>query len=372
MKILVFSNIPAPYFVEYLNELGKYAEVTAIFEKKSFAHRDGSWTKVNVRNFRIVFLKGINIGKTKKYAPEAIRYIRKNRDAIIIIANPLTLVGMMCIDYCLLHKIPFVIQSEGGIPKDGKGLKERIKRHYLHGATLYLSGMKKQRDYFEAYGAPKEKIRHYPFSSLHQADLIQKIPTIREKEEIKRSLGIKENSMILFVGRTIESKGIDTLIKAAQGLPKDAGIYIVGGEESESNRALAASLGVHNLHYYAFMPLERLKQFYLAADIFVLPTRRDTWGLVINEAMSFGLPVITTTSCVAGVELIEDGENGFLVESEDWNFLYNKLAYLLVHPEERESMGKQNISLMKRYTYENMAYEIHEILYTYYHSDKGN
>ena len=54
----------------------------------------------------------------------------------------------------------------------------------------------------------------------------------------------------------------------------------------------------------------------MASDLFVLPTREDIWGLVINEAMSFGLPIITTRKCIAGTELITDGENGYLLEAD--------------------------------------------------------
>ena len=64
------------------------------------------------------------------------------------------------------------------------------------------------------------------------------------------------------------------------------------------------------------MKKPELATYYQAADLFVFPTREDIWGLVINEALSFGLPVITTRKCVAGVEMIKEGVNGSIV-SED-------------------------------------------------------
>ena len=60
-----------------------------------------------------------------------------------------------------------------------------------------------------------------------------------------------------------------------------------------------------------------------------MPTRSDTWGLVINEAMTFGLPVITTDMCVAGNALINDYENGFVVPTENFKILAEKIDYIL-------------------------------------------
>ena len=75
--------------------------------------------------------------------------------------------------------------------------------------------------------------------------------------------------------------------------------------------------GANNIYFHGFKPKEEIKTYFQAADIFVLPTRGDVWGLVVNEALSFGLPVVTTNRCVAGLELIRDGENGYLVNVED-------------------------------------------------------
>ena len=77
------------------------------------------------------------------------------------------------------------------------------------------------------------------------------------------------------------------------------------------------NLNLINIHFVDFMPKKDLANYYKAADIFVLPTREDIWGLVVNEAMSYGLPVVTTNKCVAGSEMIVNGENGYIVPVEN-------------------------------------------------------
>ena len=85
----------------------------------------------------------------------------------------------------------------------------------------------------------------------------------------------------------------------------------------------------------------------------MLPTKSDVWGLVINEAMSFGLPVITTDQCVAGLELIRDGINGYIIPVEDNDALIEKTNLLL--QQDYRNMGAAALEAIRPYTIENMA-----------------
>ena len=115
-----------------------------------------------------------------------------------------------------------------------------------------------------------------------------------------------------------------------------------------------------HVHFLGFQKKERLAEFYKAADLFVLPTREDIWGLVINEAMAYGLPVITTDRCVAGLELVEDGVNGYIVPVEDAQTLAEKIHAVL--QSDLEKMGQASLDKIRPYTLENMAKVHAEIL----------
>ena len=103
------------------------------------------------------------------------------------------------------------------------------------------------------------------------------------------------------------------------------------------------------------MPKEELLSYYKAADLFVLPTREDIWGLVINEAMASGLPVISSNRCIAGLELIEEGVNGFIVPVENPKALHEKIEELLSDDELRVRMAKANVEKMQDNTMENIV-----------------
>ena len=131
------------------------------------------------------------------------------------------------------------------------------------------------------------------------------------------------------------------------------GIYIVGGEATENYLTLRQELGLENVHFCGFRPKEQLTEFYRAADVFCLPTREDIWGLVVNEAMACGLPVVTTEQCVAGMELVENGINGYLVPIDDAQTLSDRLNRVLVS--DMEAMGRASLRKIQGYTIENMV-----------------
>ena len=160
--------------------------------------------------------------------------------------------------------------------------------------------------------------------------------------------------MILAVGQFIYRKGFDVLLHGAKALPSDVGIYIVGGEADERYTKLRQELGLEkNVHFWGFRPRQELAELYMAADLFCLPTREDIWGLVVNEAMAFGLPVVTTEQCVAGLELVENGVNGYLVPIEDPDALAESLNRVL--SSDMEAMGRASLQKIQGYTIEKMA-----------------
>lgn len=355
MDILFFSNIPSPYFVAYVNELGKLADVTAVYEDLSYKDRDASWKSFESPNAKTIILKGLSLGAGRKISFYPFKLIWKFRKSKIIIANPLTLCGIFSIFFCKLLRIPFIIQSEGGLPKDGKGLKEHFKKFVMQGAVLYLSGMTPERDYFLTYGAPIEKIKQYPFASLYKRDFPTVLLNAKEKESLRNELGIKEKNVILFVGQFIYRKGIDILLESLSQIHSEVGVYLVGGKSKQEYQNIIEKYDLKNIHFINFIQLDVLKKYYMAADLFVLPTREDTWGLVVNEAMSYGLPVITTNRCVAGLELIENGINGYLVPTNDSKALAEKISFLFDNPNLRGKMALNNFEKIKDYNYENMA-----------------
>lgn len=355
LKILYITNLPSPYVVDYLNELGKICELTAVFECSKSTERDKSWQNFKFDNFEGHILRGIRCGVDKAISPGVIKYLKKKKYDGIIIANMCTPTGIIATTYMKTRGIPFIMESEGGMAKDGKGIKEKIKKFVLSGAELYFSTGHVGDEYFIKYGAPKDKIVRFPFTTLYNDEILKAPVEAKEKKAVKTELGCKSDFMILTVGQFIHRKGMDILMKACRDLPFSCDIFFIGGNPTEEYIEIQDECGLDNLHFIPFANKETIKKYYKAADVFVLATREDTWGLVIPEAMSMGVPVISTDACVAALCLIEDNENGFVIPSENIALLRDRLIELWSNKDLRDHIKIKNLEKMQGYSLETMA-----------------
>lgn len=351
MKVLFTANIPSPYRVDFFNELGKMCDLTVLFEARKAKSRNSAWVAKDAVNFNSVFLKGIQIGEAEAICPEIIKYINLFKYDAIIIGMYSTPTAMLAIEWMKLNKIPFYISSDGGLIKNDSNIKRIIKRHYIASAKGWLSTGKVTSEYLSYYGADSNRIFVYPFSSVKEKEVLKCCIPYDEKKEIRKKLDIEENKVVLSVGQFIYRKGYDVLLEATRQIDKSIGFYIVGGDVTDEYRILKEKYQLDNVHFVKFMPKEKLAEYYMAADIFVLPTREDIWGLVVNEAMSYGLPVVTTDKCCAGLEMIQDGINGKIVKAESVQELRDAILVSL----NRLTMPKKVLDTASQYTIEKMA-----------------
>lgn len=387
INVLFLSNIPSPYVVGYLNELGKYCDLTAVFEKQADCTRPDSWqdTLKNDISFKCRILNGIPIGAKvygddqgyapddKAVAPSVIKYLSPKYD-LIIVGNPCTPTGIIAIFYMRIRKIPYAIQSEGGFPGNGKGIKEKLKYFLMRKAVLYFSTCRLDDMYFYTYGATEDKIRRYNFTSMYEKDIPSGVISQVKKKYIKNELGIVDDYMILTVGRSVPIKGFDILIKSFNGIEEyiksfDKGsscaLYLVGAEEISEYHEIIYGEGIDNIHFIENISFDELKKYYYAADFFVFPTRGDTWGLVINEAMAYGLPVISTNMCVAADALIEDEVNGYIVDVDNVEKIKRAMMALLVNSSLRDEMSQANNKKMQGNTIEQMGRTVYGHIKSY-------
>ena len=104
---------------------------------------------------------------------------------------------------------------------------------------------------------------------------------------------------------------------------------------------------ISNVFFVGFKQKEELSQYYAISDLFVLPSTQEVWGLVLNEAVACGLPVITTDKVGASTDLIKDGVNGYVVESRNAEHLCDAMKKVLLDPEVRSRMGKASKEIIE-------------------------
>lgn len=356
------TNIPSPYRVDFFTELSKLCDLTVLFERRLARNRASNWIKPVPTYVKHYFLHGIPVGDDTVMSLDAIRYISNQKFDRIIVGGYSTPTSMMTIEYLSCKKIPFYLNADGGFVKTESEFKHSVKAHFIGKASAWLSTGQVTDKYLKHYGANAERIFRYGFASLHEREISARPLSEQEKKEIRKELNVFEEKVVLTVGRFVPEKGIDILLESARQFDSDVGVYIVGGEPTTEYLNLIAQNNLNNVHFVGFISKDELKRYYFAADLFVFPTRSDVWGLVVNEAMSTGLPVITTSNCGAGLEMIRDGEQGYIIDVDDAKALAEKVNLILGDDDSRTTMSQNCIRKCKHYTIENMAKEHFSIL----------
>lgn len=348
MNILYYTNYPAPYRVEFFNELAKTENVTVVFDYKVNKKRDKKWfnSKYNF-NFkklkRFDLINIIKILKAKKYD-------------IVVIGTYANVNAALFMFVLKLKKIKFFINADGGFVAQRESFVSKfLKTFFISKATWYLSTGKATNKYLEYYGANKDNIFIYPFSSLNKNDILAKPLNLKEKDDLKSKYNIKGKKVLLSVGQFIYRKGYDIFLEALSNKNYKDTIFVLisGGEEKDNYIKYMEENNINNVLLIDFCEKQKLKDYYKLADAYFFPSREDIWGLVINEAMAYGLPIISSNNVLASLELLD---KKYLYDYKDTKQLTKKLDMLLnLSDKEKEKIGNDNINKIKYYTIENMA-----------------
>lgn len=353
MRVLFTTNFPSPYRVSFFNELNKYVELTVAYEREKALHRSKDWVSGEERTFSEVFLKLEPVGTSQSKGGAIVEYLKGNKFDFIVFGGYASPSVMRAILYCRRKKLRYCIEFDGAFNKKDSFINHIVKKELLKKADAFFITCDETRKYIESFGIAAEKCVKYPFTSLWANDIAERRPTPAEKTELKRELGITESTSLISVGRFIPVKGYDVLMEAVSHVEGDVGLYIVGGTPSEEYLELQRKFGPANIHFVDFKSKVELFRWYKASDLFVFATRGDVWGLVVNEAMACGLPVVSSDRCNAALELLKNGKCGELVPKDDPEKLAAAISRMLAS--DLAAVGDECLKVISEYTIENMA-----------------
>lgn len=181
--------------------------------------------------------------------------------------------------------------------------------------------------------------------------------SIKFRKISKKELGLEpKKKYIIGVGRLIKRKGFEYFIKALALLPKDVeGLIIGDGPEEENLLALARQLKVEDrLHLLGFVSEEKKFQYLDNSDVFVLSSLHEGFGIVLQEAMQVGLPIVATNNG-GQIDFIEDDENGFLVPPENEAKLAEKISLLINDNVKWEGISQKNLEKVCEFNLQNIS-----------------
>jgi glycosyltransferase involved in cell wall biosynthesis len=255
------------------------------------------------------------------------------------------------------HRIPLLLRGEtNGISERG-GLKGCIRRFLLRRlfsqVSTFLAIGAHNADFYAAYGVFKESIFLAPYTVDNDFFFARSQSLARQKLLLREREGIAPDlPVILFCGKFSEVKRPLDLLAAFQQLgddPKASLVFVGDGRLRVEMQQYIVEHSLRRVHFLGFRNQSELPACYALADVFVLPSSFEPWGLVVNEAMCFGLPVIASDKVGAVPDLVHDGVNGFVFPAGNVKLLADRLRKVLLGEDMRQRMGTQSRSIIEHW-----------------------
>ena len=290
-----------------------------------------------------------------------LKEIARERPDAVIIMGWTNLTWWLAILASKFYEIPFFYMNDAHMA--GESLRPRwkrwvkqilLKRVLFRLASGFLSSGTANDQLYLHYGVPRSKIIPFAYSLVHQSVLQVSEEHRLHKDQTRAELGIADDTfVILFCGRLIKEKGPFHLLDAYHKLdmPQKALIFAGDGDARKSMELFVAQHNLESVYCLGFQNREEVLKLYGIADVVVLPSWRETWGMVVNEALCFGLPAIVSDQVGAGPDLVRHGYNGFVFHTGDADELSSQIRELMLLPEdERRSMGARSLQLIQEWS----------------------
>jgi glycosyltransferase involved in cell wall biosynthesis len=238
-------------------------------------------------------------------------------------------------------------------------LRKRLLVWCLPRCAAFLSIGRRNREFYRSNGISEERIFDMPYAvdnSFFQQRVAEASP---HREQLRNSLSLApDRPVILYAGKLQEHKGPTDLLQAyfrfSAGKKPESRPYLLfagDGRERSKLERMAAAFGSESIRFLGFQNQTQLPALFDLCDLFVLPSRREPWGLVLNEVMNAAKPVVASDVCGCAPDLVSDA-NGFLFRAGDLTSLCAALCRAFEDPQRLRSMGQQSLLRIRRTSFQ--------------------
>lgn len=343
-RVVYWNNVPAPYMIDRFNALAARSNLSleVWFSERTVAERTWRIDETQWR-FQYRYLPRVSVG-ARALALATPLLGRRRPDLLVMQYGALEYVLGWCGAVIRGWRTAFWVEVTFDSWVRRRSHREWLKQRMFSAVDGVMTAGADGAGFARRYGAPADRI-HIVRHAV-DADFFARRSRLARggRDELRRTLGT-QGTLFLYVGRLWEPKGIFELVEAYARLRADGlavSLAIVGdGRDEDRLRSTVSHMGLAGVTFAGFKQLEQLPEWYAAADVLVFPTRGDPYGMVVDEAMAAGLPVISTASAGEIGSRVVEGETGLLVPPEDPRALARAMAQLALDPAEARRMGRK-------------------------------
>jgi glycosyltransferase involved in cell wall biosynthesis len=258
------------------------------------------------------------------------------------------------------RRVPFLLWSESNVQdmRRGHALVELLKSEFLGRCSGFVVPGRSAREYLRVHKVDDAQIFNAP-NAVDNDFFSAAAAAARQKGAVLRSALALPDRYILYVGRLVAEKGVFDLLSAYAKLEertrRQIGLVYVG--EGASRRQLEEQASIQHasiqpgmIRFAGFVQRDELAAYYALAEMLMLPTYSDPWGLVVNEAMACSLPVVVSRVAGCAADLVKENCNGLLTDPGDVPALAAAMEGIASNPNLRAEMGANSARLIASYS----------------------
>jgi len=360
-RLVVLTEIISPYRIPLFNALAQHAEVDlhVIFlaetdpdlrqwqihkEEIQFSYEIlPSWRRrVGGYNALLNWGVGVALGKASPH--------------VILCGGYNYFASWQSLLWARNHKVPFFLWSESNVQdmRRGRVVVEFLKTEFLKRCSGFVVPGKSALEYLRAHNVDEGAIFTAPNAVDNEFYTAAAAAARQNAANWRREFALPQR-YFLFVGRLVPEKGgfelLSAYAKLDESMRQQIGLVLAGdGACRQQLESQASSIVPGGVRFAGFAQRDQLAIYYALAEMLILPTYTDTWGLVVNEAMACGLPVVVSRVAGCAADLVKENWNGLLVTPKDVPSLTSAMRSLADQPDLRASMGANSMGRISAYS----------------------
>ncbi|MBD3279279.1 MAG: glycosyltransferase [Candidatus Pacebacteria bacterium] len=364
--IVILQHSLNPYKTELFNAMAKAGMSIKVYYLAQPA-QNRRWQQKDFQlNFPHLFLKGFKIyfpGVHHNYfhfSKGLWQQLKKDQPTKIITISWNHSATFQAWFYAKLNKTPFWLWSQSTSYETSwqRTLTKPLIKFLVKSVDGLIAGGTRAKDYLIELGATPKKIL-VSYNTVDNDFFINqaKKQAQKQRKTLRKKFRLSnQDRLVLYVGRFSLEKGIFPLLELAKQFKNKQHLHwlLIGYGPLEAQiKEFIKTHQLSQVNLLGFVANQELINYYATADVFLLPSWQENWGIVVNEAMCAAKPVLVSKYAGCSVDLVKDGVNGYVIDPADILDLKTKLIKLIKNQQQLVKSGQASLAIIKKFNYQN-------------------
>lgn len=284
-------------------------------------------------------------------SPEIVTFIRQNRPDALLVHGWARATNWLAMYAAWRTSVPVWMRGEStllNLPWRGKRfLKRAVLGRLFPRVRLFLAIGRRNQEFYAAYGVPPDRVVLVPYAADNEFFTGRAQLELEIRRRVRRAYGLRDDiPLVLFSGKLLARKRPQDALEACSLVGRRVALslaYVGDGVERLALERHARELGFADVVFLGVQNQSALPALYSAADLLILPSEFEPWGMVVNEAMCCGLPVVVSDKVGAAADLVADGINGFVYPAGDVPALADRVLRIVTDESRRRAMSRESV-----------------------------